>query len=46
MIAVTKHHDQKQPREERVYVAYPLTSLTIIEGSQHRNSEQERGGNS
>jgi hypothetical protein len=32
-----KHHDQKQVKEERVYLAYTPTSLFIMEGSQGRN---------
>jgi hypothetical protein len=31
-----KHHDQKQVKEERVYLTYSSTSLLIIEGSQGR----------
>ena len=33
-----KHHDQKHPGEERVYLAYTSPSLSIIESSQSRNS--------
>jgi hypothetical protein len=32
-IVMMKHHEQKQAREERVYVAYISISLFIIEGS-------------
>ena len=38
--AVMKHHDQKQLREERIYLAYSSTSLFITEGSQDRNSHR------
>ena len=37
-ITVIKHHEQKQFGEERVYLAYRLSS---IQGSQGRNSRQE-----
>lgn len=38
--AMKKHHDQKQHEEERVYSAYASTSLSIVEGSQNRNSDR------
>jgi hypothetical protein len=38
---VLKHHDQKQVEEERVYLAYTSTSLSIIKGSQDRNFSRE-----
>lgn len=34
-----KHHDQKQIREERVYLAYIFMLLFIIKGIQDRNSK-------
>lgn len=33
-----KHHDSKQLREERDYLAYASSSLSITEGSQVRHS--------
>jgi hypothetical protein len=39
-IAAMKHHDQKQVREERVYLAYIFIALFIIKGSQDRNSNR------
>ena len=39
-----KHHDQKQPGEERVYLACAYTSLLIIDGSQDRNSNKAGTG--
>jgi hypothetical protein len=41
-IAMMKHHDQKQLGEEKVYLAYTSTLLSIIEGSQDRNSNRPR----
>lgn len=41
-IAVMKHHDPKQPKEERAYFADTSLSLFIIEGSQGRNSNRIR----
>jgi hypothetical protein len=38
--SATKHHNQKQVGEERVYSAYTSTLLFIIEGSQDRNSSR------
>ena len=35
-MAVIKHHDKKQLGEERIYLAYPSTSLFIIRRSQDR----------
>ena len=40
VIAVVKHHDQNQVREERVYLACMSILLFIIEGSQYRNSNR------
>jgi hypothetical protein len=39
IVAMRKHHDQKQDGEERIYFAYISTSLFITEGSQDRNLE-------
>jgi hypothetical protein len=39
-IAVMKHHDQKQPGEERVCLAYSPISLFTTEGRQDRNSNR------
>jgi hypothetical protein len=36
-----KHHDQRHLGQERVYMGYPSTSLSIIEGSQYRNSSRD-----
>lgn len=41
-IAMMKHHDPKQPKEERVCFADTSLSLFIIEGSQGRNSNRIR----
>ena len=38
--AVMEHHDQKQLGKERVYLAYPSTSLFVTEGGQDRNSNR------
>jgi hypothetical protein len=38
-VVVMKHHDQKQLREERVYLAYTSTALFIIAESQGKNLE-------
>lgn len=35
-IAVMKHHDQKQSGEERVYLTYTPTLLSIIKGIQDK----------
>ena len=40
-IAVIKCHDQKQHREERIYVAYTSTSQSITKECQDRNSKWE-----
>ena len=37
-IAVMKQHDQKQVGEERVYLVYVFMALSVMEGSQDRNS--------
>lgn len=36
-VAVIKYYDQKQPREEKDYLACNYTSQSIIEGSHSRN---------
>ena len=40
IIAVKKHHGQKQVGEKRVHLAYPFTFLSVIEGGQDRNSNR------
>jgi hypothetical protein len=37
-IAVMRHHDQKQLREERLYFIHSSVSVFITKGSQNRNS--------
>ena len=36
-----KHHDQKQPGEERVTLAYTSRAQSVTEGSQDRKSKEE-----
>ena len=43
-LAVTKHHGQKQLREERVYLAYTSTSQSITEGSQEKPKHSKNQG--
>lgn len=44
-IAPTKHDGQKQLREEKVYFRLQLSSLSITEGSQDKNSQEPRAKN-
>lgn len=41
-VAVTKHPDQKQLEEKRIYLALTTLSLSITEGSQGRNSSRNQ----
>jgi hypothetical protein len=43
-VAVIKHHDQSNLREERGYLAHTSIRLFIIKGSQDRNSTGQEPG--
>jgi hypothetical protein len=43
-IAVIIHHDHKQVKQERIFLAYASTSLFITEGSQDKNSKRQEPG--
>lgn len=43
-VVVIKHSDQKQFREEKVYLSYVSSSQCIVEGGQGRNSSPMHGG--